>query len=63
MTVIRDLGVPTGGVPDEDAVDGVFWRGPCGRSLCFDVRVTDQRGREGVDAAWRRVTSKRHEAQ
>ena len=43
----------TNGVRDEDAVDGVFWRGPCGSSLCFDVRVTDPRGREGVDAALR----------
>ena len=35
----RDLGVPTGGVRDDDAVDGVFWRGPSGQPVVFDVRV------------------------
>ena len=47
----RTLGVPTGGRRDEDAVDGVFWRGPAGRAVVFDVGIIDPRGRDGVQAA------------
>ena len=46
----RKLGVP-GAAHGGNKVDGAFPSGPLGRAVCFDVRVTDPRGRSSLPLA------------